>query len=184
MSAMPKLPYRAHIENFSKNPGLISLFVAIILVTAFSVGSFFQYRANKGMTKDISLLKAALNENRESLNQRLKEINELHDYMKNNGRMIDNYIPKLASLEQELKDREKEIRGISLHVSTLQDVLERLECDLEDTQKRASDQEANLNTLNDGITELIQMSDHQAKQLHQIDLEITNLKKILKGIEK
>lgn len=181
---MSKLPYRTQIENFYKNSGRIGLLVAIILATAFSVGLFFQYRANKGVKKDISLLKAALNENRESLNQRLKEINELHEYMKNNGRMIDNYIPKLTSLEQELKDREKEIRGISLHVSTLQDVLERLECDLEENQKRVSDQEANLNTLNDGIAELIQMSDHQSKQLHQIDLEITNLKKILKGTEK
>lgn len=166
--------------------GIMNLFIFILLAVALGVGSFFQYQTNNRVEGEIGRLELASNKTRESLesfNERSESIDVLRKDISNSGAAINEYIPKMASLEEGLRSREREIRNISIHASTLQDVLERLESDLEMTQERISMQEKRLNNIDGGIAELIQMSDDQSKQLYGTGSELAKLKKAVERLD-
>ncbi len=169
-----------------RKTGIMNLFIFILLAVALGVGSFFQYQTNNRVEGEIGRLELASNKTTESLesfNESLKSIDALRKDISNSGATINEYIPKMASLEEGLRSREREIRNISIHAGTLQDVLERLESDLEMTQERISMQEKRLNNIDGGIAELIQMSDDQSKQLYGTGSELVKLKKAVERLD-
>lgn len=166
-----------------KKLGIMSLFIFVLLAAALGVGSFFQYQTNNRVEGEIARLEAASNKNRELFNERLKSIDALRKDISDSGATINEYIPKMASLEEGLRSRGREIRNISIHVGTLQDVLERLESDLEMTQETISTQERRLSNIDSGIVELIQMSDDQSKQLYGTGSELAKLKNAVKRLD-
>lgn len=168
-----------------KKLGIINIFVFILLAVALGVGWFFQYHTNRMVEGKIARLEAASDKNRELFNERLEGIDALRKEISNSSKTIEainEYIPKMASLEEGLRSGEREIRNIRIHVGTLQDVLERLESDLEMTQEKISTQERRLNNIDGGIAELIQMSDDQSKQLYGTGSELAKLKKAVERL--
>lgn len=167
-----------------KKPSLLKRFFAIILVvTALGFVSFFQYKINKEMVRKIDHLEVASKKDRKLFDQKLEGIDTWRKDIGNSSATINEYIPKMASLEEGLRGREREIRNISIHVGTLQDVLERLELDLEMTQERISTQEKRLNNIDGGIAELIQMSDNQSKQVYGTGSDLAKLKKAVERLD-
>ncbi len=167
----------------AKRPRSIPLLLIILLAVALGLGSLFQYRNTKGMGEEIRQLKASTAKDKIMFDERLNDVTALYNELKNSSAAVDSGTPRMASIEKELKNGQRELRGIGTHISVLQDVIERLESDLEVTQEKISSQERRLNNIDGGIAELIQMSDDQSKQVYEASSDVENLKKIVKRLE-
>jgi chromosome segregation ATPase len=167
----------------AKKPGSLPLLLIILLAIALGLGSLFQYRSARGMGEEIRQLKATTAEDKAMFDQRLNDVTALYNEVKNSGSTVNSDTPRIASIEQDLKSRQRELRGMGTHISALQDVIERLESTLEMTQEKISSQERRLNNIDGGIAELIQMSDDQSKQVYEVSSDMEKLKKIVKRLD-